>query len=53
MQAKFPTTSKSNKKRTVNALYIGGNDNSTGYYVFKLKTKKKISVPKVALIPML
>ena len=48
----MPTRNKIDKERTVDALYIGPNDNGTGHWVFKLKTKEKILVPRVIPIPM-
>ena len=47
VQAKIPTTNKSNKKRRMDALYVGPNNNGTGHYIFQLKMKEKISVPKL------
>ena len=52
VQAKVPTTNETDEERTVDALYIGPDNNGTGYYKFKLKTKEKILVPKVTSIPM-
>ena len=52
VQAKVPTTNNTDKERIVNTLYNGSNDKCTGYYVFKLKTKEKILVPKVTPISM-
>ena len=52
VQAKVPTTNETDKERIVDALYIGPNNNDTGHWVFKLKTKEKISVPRVIPIPM-
>lgn len=52
VQVKVPITNQVDEKRTVDASYIGTNDNSIGWYVFILKTKEKISVRKVTPIPM-
>ena len=52
VQAKVPTTNKTDEERTVDALYIGPNNNSTGHYMFKLKTKEGILVPKVTPLPI-
>ena len=53
VQAKVPTTNQTNEERTVEALYIGPNNNGTGHYKFKLMTKEKILVPKVTPLSML
>ena len=51
MQAKVPTSNKTDKEKTVDEFYTGPNNISTGHYIFKLKKKEKISVQKAA--PML
>ena len=52
IQAKVPTTNKTDEERIVDALYIGPNNNGTGHYMFKLKKKERISVPKVTSLPI-
>ena len=52
MQAKVPTKKETDEERTMDTLYIGPKNNGTGYYVFMLKTKEKILMPKVTPIPM-
>jgi hypothetical protein len=38
--------------RTFKALYIGRNDNGSGYYVFDIRTGCRKSVPRVAPLPI-
>ena len=48
----LPTTNDTDIPRTTEGLYLGTNDNGTGHYIFKLETKKKISVPRVTVAPL-
>ena len=48
----LPTNNDTGKSRTVDALYLQPNDNGSGHWVFKLKTKEAILVVRVTPSPM-
>ena len=48
----LPITNDTDEPRTTEGLYIGLNNNGNGYWIFKLKTKQQILVPRVTEAPM-
>jgi hypothetical protein len=44
-------TNSTEQERSINSLYIGWADNGSGHTVFKLSTKKVVSVNRVTTIP--
>ena len=52
VQGHIGCPNNSDLERTIDFLYIGRNNNSSGHWVLKLYTKEQLLVNRVTVIPM-